>query len=266
MQNEIRDRINAAEMVLIGLGEEFDDLRSCRQTLNYEEKRALLENAKDSFWIPAYEKFCRKKQGDRIAETLGHLAKLLENKNYFVITSSTNDELGKVPWKEGRFVAPCGGSHKKQCVNRCEEALTELTAEDDKAVTDIMQAFWEQPPHKQDMVEWSQVLGLCPKCKTPLILNNIYTEFYDEKGYLSDWARYRKWLQGTMNRKLLVLELGVGLQCPTVIRWPFEKLVIYNNKAYIYRVHKSLYQLSESLHGKGMSISENSIDWLQILC
>ncbi|MCM1186013.1 MAG: hypothetical protein NC251_05690 [Lachnoclostridium sp.] len=266
IKNEIVEQIGTAEMVLIGLGEEFDDLRSCRQTFDYEKKRELLEDSGDSFWIPAYDDFCRKKQGSGIGEVLSRLAELLEDKNYFVVTTSTNDELRKIPWKEGRFVAPCGGSHKKQCVNRCEEGLAELSEEENRAVADRMRAFGELPLQKQDIGEWRQALGLCPNCKTPLILNNIYTEFYDEKGYLSDWAEYRKWLQGTMNRRLLVLELGVGMQCPTVIRWPFEKLVMYNNKAYIYRIHKSLYQLSEDLQGKGISISENSVDWLQILC
>lgn len=266
MRNEVIDRINAAEMVLIGLGEEFDNLRSCRQMPGYEEKRTLLENSEESFWIPAYDAFCRKKQGDMIGEALKSLAALLENKNYFVVTTSTNDELGRIPWKEGRFVAPCGGSHKKQCVHRCDEGLSELTMEEQERVAARLQDFGEQPLQETDIKEWRQSLGICPKCKTPLILNNIYTEFYDEKGYLGEWAQYRKWLQGTMNRHLLVLELGVGMQCPTVIRWPFEKLVIYNNKASIYRVHESLYQLSEELQGKGVSISENSIDWLQILC
>lgn len=263
---EMIDKIKAADMVLIGLGEEFDDLRSCKGLPGYMEKRAWLENSAQSFWVPAYDAFCRKKQESNIQKVLGRLTDLLADKNYFVVATSTNDELCSVPWREGRFVAVCGGCRKKQCIHRCEEGLADLAPAEQEQAAEKMRAFWEGELKEQDEKTWGQVLGLCPKCGGPLIFNNIYTEFYDENGYLPEWGLYRKWLQGTMNKKLLILEFGVGLQCPTVIRWPFEKLALYNQKADIYRVHENLYQLPEELQGKGVSISENSIDWLQILC
>ena len=68
-----------------------------------------------------------------------------------------------------------------------------------------------------------------------------------------------------MNHKLLVLELGVGMQFPSVIRWPFEKVVFFNQKAFLCRVNEKLYQLTEELAGKGCGISMNAIDWLKQL-
>lgn len=73
------------------------------------------------------------------------------------------------------------------------------------------------------------------------------------------WERYMKWLQGTLNRKLLVLELGVGLACPDVIRFPFEKVVFYNQKAELIRVHPKLFQLPAELKGRGMSVCEDTV-------
>ena len=105
-------------------------------------------------------------------------------------------------------------------------------------------------------------LGVCPICDDNLILNNIYTEKYDERGYLDQWQKYTKWLQGTLNKKLCILELGVGMQCPSVIRFPFEKIGYFNQKADFIRINKNLYQLTEELKEKGISISENAVDWL----
>ena len=62
------------------------------------------------------------------------------------------------------------------------------------------------------------------------MLNNVYAENYDESGYLDQWGHYRKWLQGTLNRRLFVLELGVGMRFPSVVRWPFEKVAFFNQK------------------------------------
>ena len=71
-----------------------------------------------------------------------------------------------------------------------------------------------------------------------------------------------KWLQGTLNRKLFILELGVGMRFPTVIRWPFEKAAFYNKRACFCRVNEKLYHLTEELAEKGWGISQNAIDWL----
>ena len=98
-----------------------------------------------------------------------------------------------------------------------------------------------------------------------MVLNNIFAEGYNENGYLEQWKVYTKWLQGTVNHRLLVLELGVGMRFPTVVRWPFEKVAFFNNKAAFVRVNEKLYQLSEELAIKGCGIAQNAIAWLEIL-
>lgn len=76
------------------------------------------------------------------------------------------------------------------------------------------------------------------------------------------WDRYTKWLQGTLNRNVLILELGVGLKYPGVIRFPFEKAAYFNKKADFIRVHGRLYQMTEELGDKGISIAQNAVDFL----
>lgn len=95
-----------------------------------------------------------------------------------------------------------------------------------------------------------------------MVLNNVYASKYNEEGYLKDWSRYTKWLQGTLNKKLCILELGVNLVFPSIIRWPFEKVGFYNQKATFIRVNETLYHMSEELKDKGISVAQNSIDWL----
>lgn len=77
-----------------------------------------------------------------------------------------------------------------------------------------------------------------------------------------DWIRYTKWLQGTLNRDLLVLELGVGLQMPGIIRFPFEKVTFFNAKANMIRIHEHLHQIPEELSGKAASVAMNAPQFL----
>lgn len=77
-----------------------------------------------------------------------------------------------------------------------------------------------------------------------------------------DWENYLKWLQGTLNKNLFVLELGVGFKYPDVIRFPFEKTVYYNRKAYMCRINENLYQLPVEVKDKGTSYKLSTSDFI----
>lgn len=250
-----------AEMILIGVGEEFEDRRTLRLYSGYSEGLELLKTSEAAWMIPAWNRMYAG-ENKRVRTVLERLAGRLTDRNYFVIATATNDVIREIPWREGRLVMPCGGSSQKQCVCGCEHGLSGVTAEDWRTLEgyrDRLCALGQ----RAETNEWN--LGTCPDCGKPLILNNIYSEKYDENGYLKQWSVYMKWLQGTLNRKLLILELGVGMQCPSVIRWPFEKMAFYNQKARFYRVNQNLYQLSDKISEKGIAISKNAIDWLEEL-
>jgi hypothetical protein len=90
----------------------------------------------------------------------------------------------------------------------------------------------------------------------------IKGEIYNEQAYLENWQKYMDWLMTTMNRRLLILELGVGMNYPTVIRFPFEKLTYVNNRARMIRVHNKLYQLTKEISEKSQGVQMNSIDFI----
>lgn len=248
---DIVELIEQADMVLVGLGEEFNDISAIKEKTDYLEGRRRIEEQGRLWSLPAYEEYCRSlvpKRQSMVEEALGKLVEMLQNKNYFVVSTSVNPMIHNIPWKDGRLVMPCGGIHKKQCPDGCSKALQDISEEEKEQISDV-----------DSIIK----LGNCPSCGKPLIFNNIYAEKYDENGYLSQWQLYTRWLQGTLNRKVLILELGVGMKFPSVIRWPFEKVAFFNNKASFCRVNETLYQMSEELKDKGISIAKNSIDWLR---
>jgi hypothetical protein len=161
-------------------------------------------------------------------------------------------------------VQPCGTIEQKQCANRCEEGLSSLREAEYEQVLQQVKTSNASGEGMEDLLnDLSKIdLDICPKCGEKLILNTVYTENYDENGYLKDWSRYTKWLQGTLNKKLCVLELGVDLTYPSIIRWPFEKVAFYNNKAHFVRVNERLYHMSEEIKDKGISIPQNAVQWL----
>ena len=47
-----------------------------------------------------------------------------------------------------------------------------------------------------------------------------------------------------------------------MIRFPFEKIGYYNQKALFVRVNGGLYYLTKELSERGVAIAKNAIDWL----
>lgn len=269
MLTDIIELIDNADMVLVGLGEEFNDITRLKEQINYAAGRKKIEED-GSFWLlPAYEEYCRDlvpARKDEVKAALCRLAEILQGKNYFIVSTSVNSVISEIPWKENRLVLPCGGIQKKQCPEGCEGSLQDLAEnEANELLLYIENNYGGEEKTSVNVSENAPKmnLGRCPKCGKNLILNNIYAEKYDENGYLSQWQLYTKWLQGTLNKNLLILELGVGMKFPSVIRWPFEKVAFFNNKAVFCRVNENLYQMSEELKDKGNSIAKNSIDWLR---
>lgn len=252
MSVDIKEMIADADYVLIGIGEEFNCIKLLRQDTEYEQGREQLETSDSAWMLPAWNRYMLKKSENRAKKALVKLQSLIKDKNYFVVSVCTNGVETEVGFEKSRVVSPCGNPLQVQCANRCGNAVRELTADEQMK---LEESFEKREPEQG-------VLGTCKTCGSPLVLNSVYSEKYDENGYLPMWEEYTKWLQRTLNRKVCVLELGVGLTYPSVIRWPFEKIGFFNQKASFVRVHETLYQLSEDLKDKGISVAQNSIDWL----
>ena len=251
-REEILAEIQRADLILVGLGEEFNDSGRLKDCKEYTQGREVLRETGYHWLVPAWSEYCSAKLGkDIIKPALEKLAGLLEDKDYFVVATATDSRITEIPWKNGNLVMPCGTVRKKQCVRGCEDVW------EDKIFAELYAGNLSE-----DLIG---SLGKCPQCGGAMILNNVYGEGYNEQGYMAQWQVYTKWLQGTLKRGLLVLELGVGMQFPTVIRWPFEKVVFFNQRASFIRVNEKLYQLTDELVGKGCGIHQNSIDWLEIL-
>ena len=134
---------------------------------------------------------------------------------------NTDDEIYETELDSKHIVAPFGSVHRFQCEHGCEGKL------------------WT--------VETVPTDRICPVCGGAIVPNTKDCEKYVESGYLQDWQAYTDWLTHTLNQEMTILELGVGFEMPSVVRWPFERIAFLNQKAHFIRVHKIWHQLSEEL-------------------
>lgn len=248
--------INEAELVLIGIGSEMQvKFQVLKEIPNFREKFSLLEKREDKEWLLPFliRYYLEKKFHPEIISAYGNLKRLLRNKNYFIVSLSTDDIIKNMGFQADRVVLPCGTYDVLQCARNCSGKLYP-----------IEEGLWNKVcGWIEDKVSLDELEAIrCPDCMEALVMNQYGELSYHEGGYLEDWKRYTKWLQGTINKKLCILELGVGMEFPSVVRWPFEKICFYNQKAVFWRVHSSLYQLSEEIRMRGKSVKKNPLQFL----
>lgn len=92
--------------------------------------------------------------------------------------------------------------------------------------------------------------------------NVVTMENYDESVYLPKWQFYMNWLTSTIGKKLLILELGVGLAYPSVIRMPFERTVQFNQKATFIRIHSKLAMTDSEIAARSYCVNAEPIAFL----
>lgn len=76
---------------------------------------------------------------------------------------------------------------------------------------------------------------------------------------MEGWEEYQKWLAFTLNKNLLVLELGEGFANPGLIRFPFEKVTYFNQKSKMYRVNATFPQISDEIAARATAVKKNSV-------
>lgn len=99
------------------------------------------------------------------------------------------------------------------------------------------------------------------RCETAIseILN-------DDTGVMGNLSNYMKWLTMTLNKKLIVIELGAGFLKPQFLRWPFEKIVCLNNKAELIRVNSRFPQISIEIADKATAVHMSPEEFIEKLC
>lgn len=245
-----------AEMVLVGLGEDMQyDWSALTEDERYREIEEEIGRDEERIWIiPFLQKMIlQQSRDDKWCRAYQNLRDMLGDKNYFIISLCMDDYIYEAGFSENKVVTPCGGFRKMQCDNNCLHVLSDIPQESYEAVL----RYYRREITIDDLHE-----PVCDICGSKLRFNQLGVTRYAEEGYLERWADYTKWLQGTVNKKLCVLELGVGMEYPTVIRFPFEKITYYNQKAFLYRIHPLLCQIGEEIAARGMAVRENPIDFL----
>lgn len=79
----------------------------------------------------------------------------------------------------------------------------------------------------------TELIPRCPHCGKPLTMNlRADDKFVEDGGWHKAAHRYEKYLRAHEGQHILFLELGVGMNTPGIIKFPFWRMTYQNPNAF----------------------------------
>ena len=149
------------------------------------------------------------------------LLKLVQGKDYFVLTTNVDHCFQKVGFDKQRLFYTQGDYGLWQCSVPCHNK----TYDNYETVKSMVE-------EQHDMRVPSKLVPHCPVCGKPMAMNlRADGTFVEDEGWHAAAGRYRDFLEAHQDGKVLYLELGVGANTPVIVKYPFWRYTYANPDA-----------------------------------
>lgn len=221
------ETIQQADYVLIGAGAglsaaggiSFADEKIYKQYYPYWFARGLRSEyqmfsfrdwTKAQEWAYMAKHVCRVRYDMPPLELYRDLKKILDGKDYYVLTSNVDRQFFRNGFPRDRVFEYQGAYDWLYCSEACSAKVWDFEPVARQMVERIREEDFSVPV---------ETFPVCPNCGAPLRL-----AFRDYEDYAEAKMRYNQWLEHTKDGLLCIIEMGVGFNSPGVIRVPFERI------------------------------------------
>ncbi len=142
------------------------------------------------------------------------LLALVGERDYFVLTTNVDHQFQLAGFDKKRLFYTQGDYGLWQCSQPCHQA----TYDNEGAVRRMAE-------EQRDMRIPSELVPRCPRCGRPMTMN-LRTDdtFVQDGGWYAAAERYQEFLRRHAGLAVLYLELGVGMNTPGIIKYPFWRM------------------------------------------
>lgn len=174
----------------------------------------------------------------------GALLKLVEDQDYFVLTTNVDHQFQKAGFDKKRLFYTQGDYGLFQCAEPCHAATY-----DNEAIVRRMVA------QQKDLRVPSELIPRCPQCGRPMAMNlRCDDTFVQDEGWHAAKSRYEDFLHRHQGRRVVFLELGVGANTPAIIKYPFWRFTKENPNAVYICVNQGQAYCPKEIAGQGICL------------
>lgn len=156
-----------------------------------------------------------------VGKVYSDLLRAVQGKNYFVITTNVDHQFQRAGFDKKRLFYTQGDYGLWQCSRACHDK----TYDNETAVR-------QMAADQIDMKIPSFLIPKCPVCGAPMTMNLRCDDlFVQDEGWYAAAERYSDFIRRHDGLHVLYLELGVGMNTPGIIKYPFWNLTAHNPNA-----------------------------------
>ena len=149
------------------------------------------------------------------------LLSLVAEKDYFVLTTNVDHQFQRAGFDKKRLFYTQGDYGLWQCSVPCHQK----TYDNEPVVRRMAE-------EQKDMRIPTELIPHCPVCGAPMSMNlRADDTFVEDDMWHQAAERYENFLRTREGQKLLFWELGVGMNTPVIIKYPFWRLTERNENA-----------------------------------
>ncbi|ONI42234.1 Sir2 silent information regulator family NAD-dependent deacetylase [Candidatus Epulonipiscium fishelsonii] len=261
---KIRYLINTSEKIVIGAGAglstsaglDFGGERFEQYFSDFKEKYNINDmyygsfcnfESKEEFW----GFWSRKIYYNRFSEIPNNLyttlLNLVKNKDYFVITTNADGCFLRSGFDKYRLFYVQGDYGLLQCSMPCSQK----TYKNENMIKKMIE-------EQNGMAIPSKLIPYCPECYASMTPNlRADDTFVESWGWDRAKDRYENFIRTTFGRKTLFLELGVGQNTPSIIKYPFWSLTSQNQHAKYVCITKEDIQTPKEIACKVITVDDD---------
>ena len=172
------------------------------------------------------------------------LLDLVRGRDFFVLTTNVDHLFQDAGFDKQRFFYTQGDYGLWQCSEPCcqktydnEEAVRRMVAE------------------QRDLRIPTELVPRCPVCGKPMTMNlrSDHT-FVEDEGWFAAEKRWSSFLLDHRDSRILYLELGVGGNTPSIIKYPFWRSTLENPRAFYVCVNQGETFAPRELEGRSLCL------------
>lgn len=168
---------------------------------------------------------------------------LVKDKPHFVVTSNTDDHFAMAGFDRKSIFEIEGNMKDMQCARGCHDK-----------VYSNREAVFAMREHEQGMEIPSEYLPKCPVCGGAMQIHvPVNQAFVRDEDWQAQSKRYMDFIDSFHNKKLLILEFGVGAR-NQMIKAPFMKLAYSEPDAFYITFNKGEVYIQPQIQDKAMGV------------
>lgn len=177
------------------------------------------------------------------------LLKLIEEKQTFCLSTNADGQFEKAGYHKEQIFCTQGDYFHIQCARGCHQKTY-----------NAVKLFEQMDQARRNCKIPTYMVPKCPQCGGPMNMNLRCDQYFvEDEAWHEAEKRFGDFLTKALKskKKFLLLELGVGFNTPTIIRFPFEKLTRENKQVTLLRLNLNEAIIPQSLEKQAIGINKD---------